>query len=140
MLECRHCKWRHSTWRSQRDAGELGRKRGRKAADPLETENAELRRRAERAEAERAELGGAESEFTASPISQTCVPVTSENPRMTESPTSTRSGLQRRSTRPWQGTAVAAAALSAAPGSARPERSASASPRWPPSGSESTTC
>src|SRR5680860_649298 len=41
-----------STWRSQRDAGTLGRKRGRKAADPLETENAELRRRAERAEAE----------------------------------------------------------------------------------------
>jgi len=41
-----------STWRRQRDAGELGRKRGRKGADPLETENAELRRRAERAEAE----------------------------------------------------------------------------------------
>lgn len=41
-----------STWRSQREAGELGRKRGRKAADPLEKENAELRRRAERAEAE----------------------------------------------------------------------------------------
>lgn len=37
---------------SQRDAGELGRKRGRKGADPLETENAELRRRAERAESE----------------------------------------------------------------------------------------
>jgi len=32
--------------------GELGRKRGRKGADPLETENAELRRRAQRAEAE----------------------------------------------------------------------------------------
>ena len=41
-----------STWRRQRDAGELGRKRGRKGADPLETENVELRRRAERAEAE----------------------------------------------------------------------------------------
>jgi len=41
-----------STWRSQRDADTLGRKRGRKAADPLEKENAELRRRAERAEAE----------------------------------------------------------------------------------------
>jgi transposase-like protein len=41
-----------STWRAQRDAGTLGRKRGRKAADPLEAENAELRRRAERAEAE----------------------------------------------------------------------------------------
>jgi len=41
-----------SSWRRQRDAGELGRKRGRKGADPLETENAELRRRAERAEAE----------------------------------------------------------------------------------------
>lgn len=41
-----------STWRGQRDAGTLGRKRGRKAADPLEKENAELRRRAERAEAE----------------------------------------------------------------------------------------
>ena len=26
-----------STWRAQRDAGTLGRKRGRKAADPLET-------------------------------------------------------------------------------------------------------
>jgi len=41
-----------SSWRRQRDAGELGRKRGRKGADPLETENAELRRRAQRAEAE----------------------------------------------------------------------------------------
>lgn len=41
-----------SSWRRQRDAGELGRKRGRKGADPLEKENAELRRRAERAEAE----------------------------------------------------------------------------------------
>jgi transposase-like protein len=41
-----------SSWRRQRDAGELGRKRGRKGADPLETENADLRRRAERAEAE----------------------------------------------------------------------------------------
>jgi len=41
-----------STWRRQRDAGELGRKRGRKGADPLETENAELRRRAEHAESE----------------------------------------------------------------------------------------
>ncbi len=41
-----------SSWRRQRDAGELGRKRGRKAADPIEKENAELRRRAERAEAE----------------------------------------------------------------------------------------
>jgi len=41
-----------STWRRQRDAGELGRKRGRKGADPIEKENAELRRRAERAEAE----------------------------------------------------------------------------------------
>jgi len=41
-----------SSWRRQRDEGALGRKRGRKAADPLEKENAELRRRAERAEAE----------------------------------------------------------------------------------------
>ena|SRR5665811_466444 len=41
-----------STWRRQRDEGALGRKRGRKAADPLEKENAELRRRAERAEVE----------------------------------------------------------------------------------------
>jgi hypothetical protein len=41
-----------SSWRRQREKGELGRKRGRKGADPLETENAELRRRAERAEAE----------------------------------------------------------------------------------------
>jgi len=41
-----------STWRRQRDAGELGRKRGRKGADPIEKENAELRRRAERAETE----------------------------------------------------------------------------------------
>jgi transposase len=41
-----------SSWRRQREKGELGRKRGRKGADPLETENTELRRRAERAEAE----------------------------------------------------------------------------------------
>lgn len=44
-----------SAWRRQREQGALGalgRKRGRRAADPLETENAELRRRAERAEAE----------------------------------------------------------------------------------------
>jgi transposase len=44
-----------STWRRQREQGALGalgRKRGRKAADPIEKENAELRRRAERAEAE----------------------------------------------------------------------------------------
>jgi len=41
-----------SSWRRQRDKGELGRKRGRKGADPLEKENAELRRRAERAETE----------------------------------------------------------------------------------------
>jgi hypothetical protein len=41
-----------SSWRRQRDAGELGRKRGRKGADPLEKENVELRHRAERAEAE----------------------------------------------------------------------------------------
>jgi len=41
-----------SSWRRQREKGELGRKRGRKGADPLEKENAELRRRAERAEAE----------------------------------------------------------------------------------------
>ncbi len=44
-----------STWRRQREQGALGalgRKRGRKAADPIEAENAELRRRAERAEAE----------------------------------------------------------------------------------------
>jgi transposase len=44
-----------STWRRQREEGALGalgRKRGRKAPDPLETENAELRRRAERAESE----------------------------------------------------------------------------------------
>ena len=41
-----------SSWRRQRDAGELGRKRGRKGADPLEKENVELRRRAERAEDE----------------------------------------------------------------------------------------
>lgn len=42
-------------WRKQRDAGALealGRSRGRKPADPLVVENAELRRRAERAEAE----------------------------------------------------------------------------------------
>ena len=44
-----------SAWRKQRDAGALralGRPRGRKPAQPLEAENAELRRRAERAEAE----------------------------------------------------------------------------------------
>jgi len=44
-----------STWRRRREEGApgaLGRKRGRKGADPIETENAELRRRAERAEAE----------------------------------------------------------------------------------------
>ncbi len=44
-----------STWRRQRDEGALSalaRKRGRKPADPIETENAALRRRAERAEAE----------------------------------------------------------------------------------------
>ncbi len=44
-----------STWRRQREQGALGalgQKRGRKAADPLETENAKLLRRAERAEAE----------------------------------------------------------------------------------------
>lgn len=44
-----------STWRAQREEGALGaleRKRGRKPADPLAAENAELRRRAERAEAE----------------------------------------------------------------------------------------
>jgi len=41
-----------SSWRLWREKGELGRKRGRKGADPLETENAELRRRADRAEAE----------------------------------------------------------------------------------------
>jgi len=44
-----------SSWRKQRDEGALSalaRKRGRRPADPLETESAELRRRAERAEAE----------------------------------------------------------------------------------------
>lgn len=44
-----------SEWRRQREQGALGalaRRRGRKPADPLEAENAELRRRAERAEAE----------------------------------------------------------------------------------------
>ena len=44
-----------STWRAQREAGalkELSRRRGRKPADPRGAENAELRRRAERAEAE----------------------------------------------------------------------------------------
>jgi transposase-like protein len=41
-----------SSWRRQRDKGELGRKRGREGADPLEKENVELRRRAERAETE----------------------------------------------------------------------------------------
>lgn len=42
-------------WRRARDAGALealGRPRGRKPPNPLEAENAELRRRAERAEAE----------------------------------------------------------------------------------------
>jgi len=44
-----------SEWRKQREAGSLealGRPRGRKPVDPLEVENAALRRRAERAEAE----------------------------------------------------------------------------------------
>lgn len=44
-----------SEWRKQRDAGSLEaleRPRGRKPVDPLEVENAALRRRAERAEAE----------------------------------------------------------------------------------------
>lgn len=44
-----------STWRKQRDEGAfeaLSRPRGRKPADPLEKENAELRRRSERAESE----------------------------------------------------------------------------------------
>ncbi len=44
-----------STWRKQRDAGALGalgRRRGRKKAHPLELENAKLRQRTERAEAE----------------------------------------------------------------------------------------
>jgi len=44
-----------SAWRKQRDQGALqalGRPRGRKAPHPLEAENVELRRRAERAEAE----------------------------------------------------------------------------------------
>jgi transposase-like protein len=44
-----------SAWRKQRDAGalkELGRPRGRKPADRRDAEIAELRRRAERAEAE----------------------------------------------------------------------------------------
>jgi len=44
-----------STWRAQREAGalkELSRRRGRKPADPRGVEIAELRRRAERAEAE----------------------------------------------------------------------------------------
>ena len=47
-----------SEWRKQRDAGSLqalSRPRGRKAPHPLEAENAKLRRRAERAEAELAE-------------------------------------------------------------------------------------
>ena len=42
-------------WRRARDAGSLealARPRGRRAADPLEAENTQLRRRAERAEAE----------------------------------------------------------------------------------------
>ena len=44
-----------SEWRKQRDAGALEaleRPRGRKPSEPLEVENAALRRRAERAEAE----------------------------------------------------------------------------------------
>lgn len=44
-----------TTWRRQRDEGALDaleRKRGRKPQDPLERENEELRRGAERAEAE----------------------------------------------------------------------------------------
>jgi len=44
-----------STWRKQREEGALSalaRKRGPKPADPLQAENADLRRRAERAEAE----------------------------------------------------------------------------------------
>ena len=44
-----------SSWRHQREEGALkglARQRGRKPADPREAENAELRRRAERAEAE----------------------------------------------------------------------------------------
>jgi transposase len=44
-----------STWRAQREAGTLAaleRPRGRRAAEPLERENATLRQRLERAEAE----------------------------------------------------------------------------------------
>ena len=44
-----------SAWRKQRDRGALkalGRRRGRARAHPLETENAKLRQRLERAEAE----------------------------------------------------------------------------------------
>ena len=44
-----------SAWRKQHDEGALdalGRRRGRRAAHPLERENAELRRRVERTEAE----------------------------------------------------------------------------------------
>ncbi len=44
-----------SEWRKQRDAGSLqalSRPRGRKAPNPLEVENAKLRKRAERAEGE----------------------------------------------------------------------------------------
>jgi hypothetical protein len=44
-----------SEWRKQREAGSLEaleRPRGRKPADPLEAENASLRRRLERTEAE----------------------------------------------------------------------------------------
>jgi len=44
-----------STWRKQRDVGALGalgRRRGRRKAHPLELENAKLRQRTERAEAE----------------------------------------------------------------------------------------
>jgi transposase len=44
-----------ATWRRQRDEGALGalsRPRGRKPSNPLEAENAKLRKRAERAEAE----------------------------------------------------------------------------------------
>jgi hypothetical protein len=44
-----------ATWRKQRDAGSiqaLSRSRGRKPSNPLEAENAKLRKRAERAEAD----------------------------------------------------------------------------------------
>ena len=48
-------------WRRARDSGALEaleRPRGRRAAHPLQAENAELRRRAERAEAELVRRGG----------------------------------------------------------------------------------